>query len=225
LLKYKGSGGKNSLPTATIATGHMSIIQSKICSKCKKLLPLEKFYNEKQRKRNSCKACDYKRLKEWRIKNSDKIKKIQKNFYAKHKKRLSKQKAKYYSLNKEKTKAAQWRWECLNKDKRNAINSRKRAKKKQALAPWVDHVKVKAIYKEAAELTQTTGISHHVDHVYPLTSDFLCGLHVETNLQILKYDENIRKKNKYWPGQLDCQKGSVYDIFPKELTKLLNDQN
>jgi hypothetical protein len=51
----------------------------------------------------------------------------------------------------------------------------------------------------------------------------MCGLHVENNLQIITGSENTRKGNRVWPGQLDCQKGYIYDIFPKELTDLLDD--
>jgi len=82
---------------------------------------------------------------------------------------------------------------------------------------------IKLVYSTCTKLTKTTGIQHHVDHIYPLTSDWVCGLHVENNLQILTEAENISKGNRVWPGQLDCQKGSVYAIFPKELTDLLND--
>ena len=84
--------------------------------------------------------------------------------------------------------------------------AKQRAAKKQAVAPWANLEKIKQIYKKAEELTRQNGIGYHVDHIYPLTSKYMCGVHVETNLQILTAEENIAKSNRTWPGQLDCQK-------------------
>ena len=114
-------------------------------------------------------------------------------------------------------------WYSNNKEAQIAYANKKKAKKLKALPCWADKKQIKNIYKQAAIKTKETGIKYHVDHIYPLRSPFLCGLHVETNLQIITAEENLKKRNMHWPGQLDCQKGSVYARFPKELTDLLND--
>lgn len=116
------------------------------------------------------------------------------------------------------------KWKQANSNTVNAIKARRRAAKKNALMPWANASVIKNFYTESCRLTKLTGIKHNVDHIYPLQSKYMCGLHVETNLQILTEKENIAKGNRTWPGQLECQKGSVYARFPKELTDLLNDQ-
>jgi hypothetical protein len=108
--------------------------------------------------------------------------------------------------NPERNKKLKRSWNKQNHEKVNAINAKRRAAKKQAVAPWADFEAIKQIYAEAVELTKSTGIPHEVDHIYPLQSDYMCGLHVETNLQILTKSENASKSNRTWPGQLDCQK-------------------
>ena len=71
---------------------------------------------------------------------------------------------------------------------------------KQATPSWADMEKITAFYVEAERLTKETGIKHHVDHIYPLRSKIMCGLHVETNLQILHAIVNLRKSNKVEVG-------------------------
>lgn len=86
-----------------------------------------------------------------------------------------------------------------NPGKFNAKNAKRRAKIKQAIPAWADESAIAKFYEEAQRLTRETGIEHHVDHVIPLTSKLVCGLHVEFNLQILTESENLRKNNKFNP--------------------------
>lgn len=76
---------------------------------------------------------------------------------------------------------------------------RRNARKIQASPAWADLAAMQAIYVMAAKLTLDTGIKHHVDHVVPLQSRKVCGLHVEHNLQILTARQNQEKSNKWLP--------------------------
>lgn len=72
-----------------------------------------------------------------------------------------------------------------------------------ATPPWADRSSILEIYKKAHELTSSTGVKHQVDHIVPITSKLVCGLHVQNNLQILDKIENIKKGNRMWPGHPD----------------------
>jgi hypothetical protein len=77
-----------------------------------------------------------------------------------------------------------------------AIGARKRAYKLNATPGWADPAAIKAIYAYAKEATRITGVEHHVDHIVPLKSPVVCGLHWEVNLQVLTRAANIEKANK-----------------------------
>lgn len=162
---------------------HQYFADKKQCPDCKKSAN-QKWRKEKPDKK---KQSD----KEWRQRNRERVRQIQKNWNKKHPERRSKMNL---------------RWQKENAEKANSITAKRRALKKQALPPWADIKAIAEIYKQAYQLTKETGIVYTVDHIYPLQSKYMCGLHVENNLQILTKSENSVKGNRIWPGQLDCQR-------------------
>ena len=74
---------------------------------------------------------------------------------------------------------------------------RRQAKKLQAMPVWADEARIAEIYRECKRISKQTGIEHHVDHIVPLISKEVCGLHVEQNLRIISAQENLSKGNKH----------------------------
>lgn len=80
-------------------------------------------------------------------------------------------------------------------------NVRRQRARSNATPAWADIPAMRAIYRECRRLSALTGVKHHVDHVVPLTSKTVCGLHNQFNLQILPAGENLRKHNRHWPDK------------------------
>jgi hypothetical protein len=83
--------------------------------------------------------------------------------------------------------------DAANPAKRNAKMARYRAQRLQATPAWADDAEIATIYEAARVLGM------HVDHVVPLRSKRVCGLHCTANLQMLPGLENMSKGNRYWP--------------------------
>ena len=102
------------------------------------------------------------------------------------------------AANPEKVRADKERYRASNPGLWAAYCGKRRAVKKQATPTWADLEKIARIYELAAVLN-ADGCAFEVDHVVPLNSPLVCGLHVEHNLQLLPQLDNRSKGNKSWP--------------------------
>jgi len=83
---------------------------------------------------------------------------------------------------------------------KRAHTALRRAKRAKATPPWItkDHKKqITLLYKQAKELTDSTGIAYEVDHIIPIAGKNVCGLHLPVNLQVITREENRAKLNKF----------------------------
>ena len=79
------------------------------------------------------------------------------------------------------------------------ISATRRSRKLDACPKWLDESKLEPFYAHAALMTRVTGIVHNVDHIEPLISDLVCGLHVPANLRITTQFVNYSKNNRFTP--------------------------
>jgi hypothetical protein len=111
-------------------------------------------------------------------------------------KRRTKDDVKYRNTHKKECNRRVAVWADAHPEKLRARDAKRRAQKLHACPSWADLDAIEAVYAEAQRLTRETGILHHVDHIYPLISPYMCGLHVPENLQVLVGTENLSKGNK-----------------------------
>ncbi len=105
---------------------------------------------------------------------------------------------KYRSSMKGKTTHAKYIQE--NQYKLNVFSAKRRVIKKQAIPLWANHKYIELWYKFAKIEEKRTGKKVHVDHIVPLKSALVCGLHTEDNMQLLFAKANLVKKNCHWPN-------------------------
>jgi hypothetical protein len=135
-----------------------------------------------------------------------------------HKQMFSDQNRDYaaeYDKNREhrRAKALEYYYSDIEKSRRNlrlrqqrskplyaALAAKRRAAKLLRTPTWltpVDFFAISNLYAAAAQRTAETGVKWHVDHIVPLQGQFVSGLHVPWNLQLLPATDNISKHNRY----------------------------
>lgn len=167
---------------------------------------------------SSCTACTRQGVNAWQKRNAQKTKqwmdeararyeqrnptkvlRAKRAYKERHPEKIHAANVDYYAENKGRICAAKKSWLTANPAARAEWERTRQARKLKAMPAWANREAIKEVYREAARRTAETGIKHSVDHFYPLQGKTVCGLHVETNLQVITLVENL-KKNRRMPS-------------------------
>lgn len=166
----------------------------KTCTRCLAEKTNSEFYAQKMNSKDGyqshCKVCDNARKLAWKTSNPELAKKYAKT--AEQKRYSSIERREYRKALKKTPKA---------KATNNASYARRRAAKIQRTPSWLterDLKVMKGFYAIAQMLSKVNNEAWHVDHKIPLQGVFVSGLHVPSNLQLMRGIENEAKRNEYY---------------------------
>jgi len=149
------------------------------------------------------------RSKQWAEENAERMKELQAEWYLENKDKVKAQREAWAEANPERAKELQRQsrkrtgsgkaWKAENKHKVNAYASKRRACERNATPSWISEIDefiAEEIFLQREDISSATGIKHEVDHVIPLVSEEVCGLHVWWNMRVITEFENRSKGNK-----------------------------
>ena len=194
----------------------------KYCTRCKQHLPVSVFRSDVRYKdgyASWCSQCHRIRSSEWAKENRA---------------RLTAKAAKWRAANLDVARAinrafkrrnvvtisaAHAAWVASNRDKRRQTDAKYKATKLMATPKWADKKAIAKIYLSAVSIERNTGQRMHVDHIVPLQSKWVCGLHCEANLQVLAGALNESKRNSWWPLMNAIEDARLVDLFAEPVAE------
>lgn len=139
----------------------------------------------------------------WRAANPEKSKELNKEQHHKHKEKRNAYCREYRTENLEHMRELGRKWSRDNPEKANVIQAAYRSKKHNATPSWAktefELLVVREAYALAKKRSELTGVKWHVDHIVPIKSTRVCGLHCAANLQVVTAKHNVSKGNRVWP--------------------------
>ncbi len=195
-----------------------------------------------------CKDCQSERNKEYRLRNSEKFKRYEearkeihlaafrqryhndpethklrnKLYYETHKDSHFERSRNWVLSNRERFREIQRKAKQKIQQERpdylREIQAKRRALLKKAIPKWANRDEIRLIYKLAREMEIEDGLTYHVDHIIPLSHPLVCGLHVETNLQVLLDKDNFKKSNFF---EIDSFEMDLFEDLELSLDEIL----
>ena len=172
----------------------------------------QRIRNERWYSKNKEKAIRKAAL--WAKNNPDKYKAIRKAHYQRNKEKKSAYAAERYKITGARQLALKKIWRAKNIETVRSYNAdwkkrkshmvtactvRRQAQQLRATPKWANEFFIDEAYHLAALRTKMLGFKWHVDHIVPLRSKVVCGLHVHNNIQVIPAVMNIKKGNRHWP--------------------------
>ena len=164
----------------------------KKCSICDAKKPRSEFYiraSAPDGLRKECKQCVRERVARW----------VQAN-PARHAAGVEKWRGANLEKDKLVRRRARSKWAKEHPAQVNERNATRHASKMKAIPAWANRFFIKEAYELAVHRTALLGQPWEVDHIVPLRSALVCGLHVEHNLCVIPAVINQQKGNRHWPG-------------------------
>lgn len=175
---------------------------TKTCTRCGIAKLVDEFHKDASKRdgrRPDCKVCVKVVAASYYQANIDRILESSSKYYFNNRDKVLLRTAGWQAANQERARAAAAKWQADNRYKVQAASAKRRASLKRAIPRWANLADIQRFYACAAKVTKQTGVMAHVDHIVPLQSDYVCGLHWAVNLTIMTDAYNKRKGNRWWP--------------------------
>lgn len=139
------------------------------------------------------------RFQQWRNKNPDKEVSRKKRYRANNREKIASYEQRYRKENRTAIRQRARDYSRRNQAKVLARVSERYARKKNAVPAWYGEFDA-LVFREAHDLrlirNTETGITWHVDHMFPMQGDTVCGLHIANNIQVIPAVMNLEKRNR-----------------------------
>jgi len=172
----------------------------KICTRCNGEKHFTDFGIDKRGRDglvSKCKACMNADSAIWRAANTEKVCEYGSVWREANTEKITARNVAYHAANRERLCSKNRTYREANLGKFAAHSNKRRARKLNATPAWANTFFIEEAYDLAQLRTKSTGFAWHVDHIVPLQGRKVCGLHVESNLQVIPWFQNISKGNKH----------------------------
>jgi hypothetical protein len=167
---------------------------TKTCTKCGETKVAALFARRGKGLQPKCKACNA----AYRQENRERVSATKQAWATRNIERSREIKRLHYARNREHCSERQNAWRRAHPEHRISDNLNRRVAHRNATPAWANLFFIDEIYALARLRTKllTGGVKWSVDHVIPLRSKTVCGLHTHDNLRVVPALLNVRKGNR-----------------------------